>query len=407
MNAISVLLVLVAVGCSSDNRSVGDAALDRSASDASIDPLDAEVPDAPIPDRSVPDADLPPEPREPKAADRVRYVVVSQPFSDAGEQNRYGVLELGTDGTLASTGPSFEMGRITVGSIAFTPDGEVGIVAQNDGSLGVFRLDDAGTPTVVHRAFSGAFYASTVVMGPEGLYAYVLDTQFRTSGGGVYRFPIGRDGSLSAPELILPAQLPAGFFLTDDGASALVVAKDAVDAPTDAFDLHRVSLEDPPTRAASLKMFQGEYIVGAAAVWRDQFVLVGDNCAFCGPNQVAVAKVSTVEPSFAGAVQIEDPIAIITSPFEDLALVMSGFGNAVFVLERLEPLSMPTELAYNGDGPALPGGAVMIERGTLTGLILMAENQGVRRIRLREGRIIEDLGRTSTEFVVGAIGVQP
>jgi len=49
-----------------------------------------------------------------------------------------------------STSPD---GRATEGEIVFTADGTLGLVALEDGSVGVFRLDASGSPTVVHASF--------------------------------------------------------------------------------------------------------------------------------------------------------------------------------------------------------------------------------------------------------------
>ena len=53
----------------------------------------------------------------------------------------------------------------------------------------------------------------------------------------------------------------------------------------------------------------------------------------------------------------------------------------------------------------------MIERGPLSGLVLLAENQGVRRLYFEENGEVTDLGLVSSgegpESIVGTIGVQP
>src|SRR6185295_3490683 len=112
---------------------------------------------------------------------------------------------------------------------------------------------------------------------------------------------------------------------------------------------------------------------------------------------------------------IDDPIAIVASPFDDAALVASGFGNAFFALDydpdAAEPFAVRGELAYQGAPPQLPGGAVRVDRGALAGRVLVAENLGVRQVSFEGGGVITDLGLTSlgsgSESIVGAIGVQP
>ena len=93
--------------------------------------------------------------------------------------------------------------------------------------------------------------------------------------------------------------------------------------------------------------------------------------------------------------------------------MVSGFGDAVFVVDRgtgAQPFSVRGEPTYVGASPQLPSAAVMIERGTLDGLVLIAENQGVRRMQLATGGVT-DLGLTTlgsgTDAITGALGVQP
>jgi len=358
-------------------------------------------------------------PRAPAPADGTRRVVVSHPYSDSGAQDdRYEVLELTPDGDLTTGGPAFRMGRSTGGEIVFTPDGEVGLVAQEDGTLGVFRLGADGAPEVLHAAYDGAFYAGAVVMDPAGSHAWVLDSEWRESGGGVYRVEIGCEGTIEGEWLVAPAKLPYALVPRGDG-TALLAAKDVLDSPAGA-DAHLLRLEDPPAVVASANAFPDEdfIVAGSALTANGRHFLMGDNAAFSGlPNRVAVVS---VDGDWLSSVQVlsplEDPVSIATSPFDDVALVVSGFGDAVFVLDYTpadaEPFRIRREgLTYEGARPQLPGAAVVLRRGRLEGLTLVAENVGVRRIRFRGAGEVTDLGATilgsGTEWVVGALGVTP
>src|SRR6266545_4790021 len=114
--------------------------------------------------------------REPGPAEAVRHVVVAHPYDAAGmKANTWEVLDLSTTGELSRPGRTFSMGRAYVGELAFTADGKLGIAPQEDGTLGIFKLDAAGTPAVVQASFKGSFYAARVVIAPTGAI-YVLDT---------------------------------------------------------------------------------------------------------------------------------------------------------------------------------------------------------------------------------------
>ena len=375
------------------------------------------TPDAPSPD-AAPMADAGADAgaqscnRQPQAADRVRRVVVSHPYDAAGNTTSdWEVLALSADGTLAASGTVFQMGRATDGVIAMTPDGEIGLAAQEDGSLGVFRLDPDGTPHVVAAKMTGSFYAMRVIMDGSGDFAWVLDTQWRNNGGGIYRVRIGCDGTPSDEGLWQMSKLPAD--LERHGDRWIVQATDflASAAGDDVF------LVDPagPSIAASAQSFgDDQAIVSAATLSSDgQYLLIADNNEFSGiPNRIAVVGVGGNSLTHLQVVTpVQDPVALIPSPFDDAILVASGYGNAMFVLppqtSTTAPYGAPRELTYQGGRPQLPGAAVQITRGGLRGRVLVAEVAGVRQVQLAAGAQATDLGATAMATAPGALGVTP
>ncbi len=398
-------------------------ALATSACGGAGDDLDAPI-DGGSSGDPAPLSDASPCPRTPADADRPRKVVVSHPYtSDGDPATRYRVLDLAENGVLTTTATSFEMGRSFSGEIVFTPDGEIGLVAQDDGSLGVFRFDAGGLPQVVHAAFTGGFYADQIVMLPDGATALVLDNQWRENGGGVHRVAIGCDGTLTDLGLWFPAKLPAGLHVLPGGERVVLAAVDVGDSAA-GMDVHLLDwfallVGWPAVRAGVDAFPDDEHIVGSTAITPDgAFALIGDNQGISEtpPNRVAVVAidgdtltaVDTLSP-------VLDPFDIVVSPHGDAALVVSGYGDALIVLdhdpEAAAPFTVRGEPAYQGAAPELPGSAVMIERGALAGLVLIAEVSGVRRVRFTAGATVTDLGRVGTgagtENVVGAVGVQP
>lgn len=376
------------------------------------------TPDAAATVDAAPAPDANPCPRAAAPADRARKVVVSLPYDAGGGQaSTWTVLDLAADGTPSGpTGAPFTMGRATRGAIAFTPDGEVGLVAQDDGSLGVFRFD-GDTPVVVHARFTGSFYAERVVVDPAGDLAYVIDPNWRNNGGGIYRVAIGCDGSLTDLGLWFPTKLAAGLHLR--GERAVLVATDVGDSPAgDTVDLLDWTTEPPGLLDGDPLFPDDQAIVAATAMTANgRHVLVGDNSEFSGlPNRVAVAAVAGDAVTTTQVITpVEDPVAIVASPFDDAALVVSGYGDAVFVLDyapdAATPFTLRGEVAYAGAAPQLPGDAVMVDRGGQRGLVLIAELAGVRRMRFGAGATVTDLGLQSTgtgyTAITGAIGVQP
>jgi hypothetical protein len=363
-------------------------------------------------------------PRAPGPADAARSVVVSHPYDASGQPSSdFEVLALATDGTLSRPGAHFSLGATSLGHIAFTPDGRVGLVAEDDGTLGVFGLDASGAPTVIDASYKGSFYASGVMVGPSGSTAYVLDDEWRDNGGGIYALDIRCDGSLANERLVTPSKLAGGLdFLPNDPSRALLAATDVLNSPA-ANNADLLKWGEPPELLSGAPAFpDDEAIVSSLGVTHDgRYALIGDNNQFYSSqtlqNRVAVVAVAN---DTLNALQIltpiDDPYDIVTSPFDDGAIVVSGFGNAIWQVgydasSPSAPFQLQGELAYQGTSPQLPGDAVSIRRGPLSGLVLIAENTALREVSFAANGAVTDLGPYSlgsgTDSIPGAIGVQP
>ena len=116
--------------------------------------------------------------------------------------------------------------------IAFRPDGRIGVVAQDDGTLGVFWLDDQGQPTVVHARYEGGFFAHRAVFDPvDPDLIYVLDNQFPENGGGIYAVRLACDGTVSSEQKILEAKLPSAIAFDGDDCALLAAEQVASGTP--------------------------------------------------------------------------------------------------------------------------------------------------------------------------------
>lgn len=418
-------LALLAAGCAGSPDGGSDAGPDGRADIPETDLPDADDvwPTDTGLDTGI-DAWVHPCPRIPGPDDFVRKVVVALPYEAAGaKSNRFATLDLGTDGSLVPTGTIFEMGRAFWGDIEFTPDGRIGLVEEEHGKLGVFRIEDDGSITVVDPGFSGSFYASDVVMDPNvGDRAWVLNGQWRENGGGLYAVRIDCDATPIDEGLAVPAKLPRGLsFAQKDPGLALVGAVDILDSQA-GHSAHLLSLSGEPSYRGGTDPFGDDFAsISAVKATRDgRFVLLGDNQEYGNPeipNRVAVARI--IESSLAPEqilTPIQDPIAILESPWGNAMLVVSGYGNDAFVLsyepDGDPPFANTGSVPWGETGkPQLPGGAVLIERGTLKGFVLMSEVRGIRTLRFEADGTVIDLGLTvlgeGIENMPGAIGVQP
>lgn len=357
--------------------------------------------------------------RVPGAADRTRYVVVAFPYdSSGGKASEYGVYALSVEGALTATGKRFRMGRATAGQIVFTPDGQVGLVAQEDGTIGVFRLAADGTPTVVDPGFKDAGYAARLVMDPSGDRVYVMDSQWRESGGGVYAARIGCAGELLDAAQLAPAKLAYGLVPVGRGR-AVAYAVDILDsvAPDTA---HLLTLGPPMRRLSGVAAFpEDDAIVSSAAATSDgAYVLLGDNSEYSGHgDRLAVVAVEGDRLRAAQLLTaVQDPVGIALSPYGNAGLIVSGYGDAVlpFLYDASQPMAPVTlrpQPTYTGKRPQLPDTAVVVERGRLKGRVVLSENVGLRQMEFLADGTLRDLALTSTgtgyPSITGALGVQP
>jgi hypothetical protein len=320
---------------------------------------------------------------------------------------------------LSQTGQTFQMGRMTGGSVDFRDDGAVGVAVSEDGTLGIFRMDDKGAASVVEKGWADGFYAGAAVFLQDGSLV-VLDPNWANNGGGVFTVDVASDGTPSNATRKFASKLAASFLPVPlRPGRAVLVARDVLGSPADA-DVHLLAWGGTPQRLSSASAFGDDLAIvsGAATTADGRFVLVGDNSEFSGlPNRVAVLEL-TGDTVVARSVlsPVEDPVALVSSPYNNGILVASGYGNALLLIEYFVP-GVPSAvfpLPPNGKKPQLPAGLVVLRRGELRGMVLAAENLGVRRLRWHAPNTIsnlDDLGLYSLgeglDRIVGAVGIQP
>jgi hypothetical protein len=362
-----------------------------------------------------------PCPRLPGPDDYTRKVVVARPYNASGQKaSVFSVLTLPVSGKLADTGQTFSLGsRASSGEIVFTPDGEVGLVALENGTVGVFTFDAAGQVQVIHPALQTAGYTTRVVMGLDGQRAYLLSAQWRNNGGGVYSVKINCDGSLTDEGLVAASKLPYTMALLEGQPRALVVADDILSSQA-GHDVHLLGLGASWSVLAGVDGFgDDEAIVSNAALTADQrFLLVADISVFSSTAGNRVAVVEILANNQLKAVQVlkplTDPASVVASPYNNAALVLNGEGNAITVLDYMPQVSPPFKVRgplAASSKPLLPIDAVMVGRGALKGRVLVTENTAIRQVQFEaSGQVSESelfsLGSGYTA-IPGAIGIQP
>jgi DNA-binding beta-propeller fold protein YncE len=309
---------------------------------------------------------------------------------------------------------TFKMGTALDRPIVYTPDGEIGLVAQDDGSVGVFRLSAGKAPTVVHAAFKGSFSAQDVIMAPDGTHAYVLDPDTANNGGGVYDVAIACDGTLTSRGLVLPGSANALALLPADPTKG-VLGGIAGDSPL-GQDAHIVDLATKMRVGSAAPFPDGGALVASVAVTPDgKYALVADNGLNAGSRVAVVA----LAPQISGVSVLPTPFpaAVVMSPFGNAAIVLNDDStNQIHVLSydparAAAPFAITGELAYKFGKPQLPTNASILTRGALKGRVFVAENLAVRQLTFGAAGGVTDTAKLAfpdtIETIVGVVGVQP
>lgn len=360
-------------------------------------------------------------PRALAPADRTRYLVASHPFpSDGGSRDDlYEVFSVSPSGAVASTGRFFRMGRANdyTSPIVFTPDGVVGIAAQENGTLGVFTLDSAGVPTVVHAAFDPAGASSgKLLMHPAGNSLFLTDFNTQNNGGGLYRVDIGCDGTLLNPRQVLPGNNAAAATWLPNQEFLVVASRDLQGSPA-MQDLHLVDVATSPpvVRASSTGFPDRDAIPPTVSVSADGRWIVLPDTGFSGGDRLAVFERSGTTLTARQVLTTASPVAVVFSPFDTTGLVVNSdtadhfrrftFDGGAFAVAA-------TPLPYTFGRPELPGAPVMIDRGALTGRLFVPELLAVRQLQFERDGGITDVaktpaGGTGSGQILGTLGIQP
>lgn len=310
--------------------------------------------------------------RVPVAADRTRHVVVAHPYTTSGAASpAFEVLQMAVSGMLTRFSPqrTFMLAtRAPFGTITFTPDGEVGLVALDDGKLGVFKLDSDGNATVINPGLAATFYADRIVMDSSGDRAWVVDSNTRENGGGIYEIAIDCDGNVRERGIVAAARSLGGFALIE-GNRAVVPAREVLTS-TAGEDVHLLDWGTPPMLRGGTDAFGDDNVIvsGFAVNHTGTTAFIGDSNV-TGTNRVAIVGIEANDVTMLGVISgITDPSGIAASPFGDVAIVTSSQppGEGIYVLDKGGANGAwrnRGELTYMGAASQLPGDVVTIEQG--------------------------------------------
>ncbi|MFT7520681.1 MAG: hypothetical protein ACI9MC_002832 [Kiritimatiellia bacterium] len=330
-----------------------------------------------------------------------RHLVVAQPYNaDFSQSQLWHVFQVLADGELART-DTFEMGRAFSGAVRFTPDGQIGAVPQDDGTIGLFSLDAKGIATVISAGFGeGAVYASEVRFAPDAETLYAVDGNWVNNGGGIYAISVDCDGQLGVPMRILEAKLPGGL-TWDEGPERAVLFSIEVDGAPETT-LHTADLTLGTWLDHALAFVDGAGQPSEIVI-TDNYLVVGDTDEFAGHGG-RVASLTWPDLLPVAEARFRDPVSLLNVE-GDRVLCSMGYADAV-----IELAPDATHIGDRGHVSAqLPGTLTMLRSGALASWAWVGTVDGVMPMSLGEGmRVYPAIAVGPPEARQGgAIGVQP
>ncbi|MFC1611231.1 hypothetical protein ACFL6C_09740, partial [Myxococcota bacterium] len=191
-------------------------------------------------------------------------------------------------------------------------------------------------------------------------------------------------------------------------------------------DVHLIAVADDLKPMTSTEVFEdNDHLVTAMTATPDgRYVLIADGSSWLAPeldHRIGVIEVLTctlLTPQVLMPLPYDSPTTLVASPYNNAVLLLTAEAGddgityfAYDLSNSTTPFTYAGEVAYTHGRPQLPAGAVVIERGGLTGRVLVSENVGVRQVQFLEGGTVVDVDLHSTgsgyQAIVGAIGVQP
>ena len=317
------------------------------------------------------------------------FLVYATPYDEDGNQaNRWNLLTQGEDPV------GFTMGRAISGQVHISSDGSWGAVAQQDGTLGIFR-NEQGTISVLETAWrvevdGESIYASTLWLDSQKGALWITDPNWPDNGGGLFRAMLDCEtGLILETEKVFSSKNGYAVRPIDDDWMYLGRERDG--------EPHQLSIfDDDGEIIAQGNAFDDDESIFSALDGDGENILVADNNEFSSiPTRVshmnwdgnALAQVHTLE--------VEDPIGIAI--IDDWAMIASGYGNAVLQYQ------MSTQSLRSVMDIPLPSSMIRNDR-----VVYIAGNTGIYKLEVSStgaGAHEEVLGLRGVEGIIGAFGV--
>jgi hypothetical protein len=338
----------------------------------------------------------------PPDADARQVLVYSTPYdANGGQASIWHAAEFDDQSLSIDEFAEFEMGRLSLGEIVFTPNGSIGFVAQEDGSIGQFRIGENGVE-VLETGLSGDWYAASLWFDAIDGNLWIVDSNWPDNGGGIYRAPVDCEtAEIGQAERLLQSKNALGLRHTADGNLAFATRE----IPGETGNLF--ILDRAGEILASASVFDDDDFILSALEATEGHILVGDNSSFSSlPNRVASIEYSEGSFGQRSDFEILDPVSIVAGSTSSV-LISSGYGDALYLYQ---PGSGSLSQVSTQNPVELPGVASPISRGQFAGGVVVPENLAIRLLTF-SGDDIVDHGKihngSGYEGIVGVVGMAP
>ena len=343
---------------------------------------------------------------DPLPSDAPRQGLVAFPY--AADED-WGAFTLSGE-TLTAGDRGLALGRGYGGHGVFTPDGAVGLVAADDGSLSSLWVE-GDTISPVSTGWDGGLYAQGVAMHPSGEWAVVADPDWPESGGGLYRVEIDcESGALLSATRFASGKNPGPPTRLPSDPDVFVLSAREVEGTPEGSTVHLVDATTGEILSSVDAFGDAEAIVGDVAFTFDgRALFVTDINEFSGnPTRVAILAVEDLTLTPVEVLEVPDPVALLAWPWAGAGImVVDGYGNKLW---KIWPEGDGWTASSALTGLQLPGAIVGITRGSGRGSALLSEVGGLRLVILDEQGGVSDggivLDAPNTESMPGALALQ-
>lgn len=244
----------------------------------------------------------------------------------------------------------FEMGRATMGKVHLSSDATWGIVAQENGSAGIFSIADQMVsvidPEWIPTYDNATLYISKLWLDPAQDKIWFVDGNLYDKGG-LYKVDLDCTTKQLGDVQKIFASKNGGpiSFIDHHNLDMLFVGKDI-------NGQQLIGFTEDANVLLSGTVFPDDQAIFSAMTTNGTDILISDNNEFSGVGD-RVAHLTLTDDGFVeeNLFSVENPMAMAFA--EHLALIASGFGNAIYLYDSQTkglselPLSSTSQLPFS------------------------------------------------------------